>query len=323
MGAAAFYCGGLLWWLYIKLDSDRFPVKSYSDIAERVVGRPLRIFVTWLVFIHMIVNIGTNALGSAQSLVQAIQATSSGSLCFVVAILIWIFVGISLNQIRTLKRYGWLASSAIWLNLLVIFLSMGFVSHSPPNFAGAAAAYGISEGPISRPAFASFPFFERINGVMNIVYAYGGATIFAQIIAEMRRPMDFLKAFSLAQLVIFTVYIVYGLFVYSFQGQFTLPVAFQGVSRASWQTVGNILSLISGVIAGGLYGNIGLKILYVNVVEDFFKGPPLLSRRGRVAWMGLVVAFWAVGFVIGAAIPQVQTLSGMGMFFLPYGGVGC
>jgi len=123
--------------------------------------------------------------------------------------------------------------------------------------------------------------------------------------------MDFLKAFSMAQALIFTVYIFYGLYVYSFQGQFTLPVAFQGVSHHSWQTVGNVLSLVSGVIAGGLYGNIGLKILYVNVVEDFFHGPPLLSRNGRFAWTSLVVVFWAVGFVIGAAIPQIQTLSGM------------
>jgi hypothetical protein len=53
MGAAAFYCGGLIWWLYVKLDSDRFPVKSYSDITERVAGKPLRTFVTWLVFLHM------------------------------------------------------------------------------------------------------------------------------------------------------------------------------------------------------------------------------------------------------------------------------
>jgi hypothetical protein len=262
----------------------------------------------------MIVNIATTSLGSAQSLVQVIKATSSASLCFVVAIIIWILVGIVLNQIRTLKRYGWLASSAIWLNLLVIFLSVGFMAHSPPNYAAAQAAYGVSEGPVSRPAFANYPFFERVNGVMNIVYAYGGATIFAQIIAEMRRPTDFLKAFSMAQGLIFTVYVFYGLYVYSFQGQFTLPVAYQGVSHPSWQTVGNVLSLVSGIIAGGLYGNIGLKILYVNVVEDFFRGPPLLSKRGRFAWTALVVAFWAVGFVIGAAIPQIQTLSGMGMF---------
>jgi hypothetical protein len=45
-----------------------------------------------------------------------------------------------------------------------------------------------------------------------------------------------------------------GLYVYSFQGQFTLAVAFQGVSKYSWQTVGNVFNLISTVIAGGLYG---------------------------------------------------------------------
>ena len=221
-----------------------------------------------------------------------------------------------LNQIRTLKRYGWLASSAIWLNILIIFLSVGFIAHSAPNYSAAKAAYGISTGPIDRVAFASYPFYKRINGVMNIVYAYGGATIFPQIIAEMRRPMDFLKAFSLAQAVIFTIYLFYGLYVYSFQGQFTLPVAFQGVSHHSWQTVGNVLSLVSGIIAGGLYGNIGLKILYVNVVEDMFHGPSLLTLRGRVTWSVSVVLFWAGGFVIAAAIPQVQTLSGMGTFMV-------
>ena len=139
--------------------------------------------------------------------------------------------------------------------------------------------------------------------------------------------MDFLKSFAIAQALIFTIYIFYGLFVYSFQGQFTLAVAFQGVSKYSWQTVGNVLNLIATVIAGGLYGNIGklelfnikrlrliakgLKIAYVNIVERFFKGPALLTTRGRFCWTALVLVFWWIGFVIGAAIPQVQTLSGM------------
>ncbi|KAF2147650.1 oligopeptide transporter protein [Myriangium duriaei CBS 260.36] len=307
MGTMAFYCGGLLWWLYIKLDSDRFPVKSYSDITERTAGRPMRVLVTWLVFIHMIVNVATTSLSAAQSLYQL----AKGNICFVVAVIIWIIVGCILNQIRTLKRYSWLASSAIWLNILVILLSVGFIAHSEPNYAAAKASYGISAGPVIKTAFASYPFYERINGVMNIVHAYGGATIFPQIIAEMRQPMDFLKAFSVAQALIFTIYVFYGLYVYSFQGQYTLAVAYQGVSRYSWQTVGNVLSLISTVIAGGLYGNIGLKIFYQNVVERFLHGPSLLTRKGRFAWSALVIIFWWVGFVIGAAIPQVQTLSGM------------
>ena len=295
MGGVAFYCGGLLWWLYVKLDSDRFPVKSYSDITERTAGKYMRVLVTWLVFIHMIVNVATTSLSAAQSLYQL----SKGRICFVVAIIVWIIVGCLLNQIRTLKRYSWLASSAIWINLLVIFLSVGFIAHSPPNYVAAKASYGIDAGPVVRQTFATYPFYERINGVMNIVYAYGGATIFPQIIAEMRRPMDFLKAFSMAQAVIFSIYVFYGLYVYSFQGQYTLPVAFQGVSRYSWQTVGNCLNLVSTIIAGGLYGNIGLKILYINVVERMFKGPALLSSRGRLCWTLLVLVFWWVGFIIG------------------------
>ena len=121
--------------------------------------------------------------------------------------------------------------------------------------------------------------------------------------------MDFLKAFSIAQALIFTIYIFYGLYVYSFQGQFTLAVAFQGVSKYSWQTVGNVLHLISAVIAGGLYGNIGLKILYVNVVERFLKGPPLLTMKGRFCWSALVIMFWWVGFIIVSTVQRFTLLS--------------
>lgn len=53
-----------------------------------------------------------------------------------------------------------------------------------------------------------------------------------------------------------------GVFVYSYQGQYTLPLAFQGVSKYAWQTVGNVLALITGIIAAGLYGNIGIKVAY-------------------------------------------------------------
>lgn len=30
---------------------------------------------------------------------------------------------------------GWVATFAVWLNLLVIFITMGVMAHSPPNFA--------------------------------------------------------------------------------------------------------------------------------------------------------------------------------------------
>ena len=83
---------------------------------------------------------------------------------------------------------------------------------------------------------------------------------------------------TLAQALIFSAYLLYGCFVYvttstllnqaytdifrmeqAFQGQFTQVLAYQGVSKHAWQNVGNILSLITGIIAAGLYGNIGIS----------------------------------------------------------------
>jgi hypothetical protein len=95
-----------------------------------------------------------------------------------VCIVIWAFVGMAVGQIRTLKNFGWLANSAVWLNLLLIFVSMGFVAHSPPNYEAAKASYGdAASGPVSHQNFVTAPLATKVNGIMNMVFAYGGAMI--------------------------------------------------------------------------------------------------------------------------------------------------
>jgi hypothetical protein len=73
-----------------------------------------------------------------------------------------------IGQVRTLKNYGWLANSAVWLNLALIFISMGFVAHSPPNFIAAKAAYGIDAGPVITEKFVNLPLSSKVNGIMNM-----------------------------------------------------------------------------------------------------------------------------------------------------------
>ena len=89
----------------------------------------------------------------------------------------------------------------MWLNLLVIFITMGVVAHTPPNFASAKAAFGIDQAPVQTSAFVSLPLFSKVNGIMQMVFAYGGAMIFPEFMAEMRRPMDFWKAMVSGSLV--------------------------------------------------------------------------------------------------------------------------
>ncbi|KAF9265882.1 hypothetical protein L218DRAFT_1018756 [Marasmius fiardii PR-910] len=319
MGGAACYTGLILSNLFCKLDSYEYPVRTYADLGGRIFGNWFKHMCTALQTLQLIVNVGTICLANGQSVEQI---ANNHKFCFSAAIIIWTGIGMVIGQIRTLKSYGWLANSAVWLNLTIIFTSMGFVAHSPPNFASAKAAYGIDPGPIMREAFVSLPLFSKVcinhaqigvkvNGIMNMVFAYGGAMIFPEFMAEMRRPMDFWKGMVCAQLLISTVYLLYGLYVYSFQGQFTLPLAFQGVSKLAWQDVGNIIGLITGIIAAGLYGNIGIKVAYYQIVEGWFNGPPFMSRKGKLLWPFVVILYWALAFVIASAIPQVQTISGL------------
>ena len=74
---------------------------------------------------------------------------------------------------------------------------------------------------------------DNVNGVMNGVFAYGGATLFNELMAEMRRPFDFWKAIIIADSFIFSVYMIFGLVVYSAQGQYTFNPAFQGMFRCA------------------------------------------------------------------------------------------
>jgi amino acid permease len=307
MGIMALYTGLILWRLFVRLDSERYPLRSYGDMADRLFGRAARHVVNVLQSIQLVVNVATICLSNGQALSQITNA----KLCFSVCIVIWALVGFFIGQIRTLKNYGWLANSAVWINLVIIFTSMAFVAHSPPNFAAAKSAFGIDQGPIVTAKFTSLPLFLKVNGIMNMVFAYGGAMIFPEMMAEMRRPMDFWKGMTLAQALIFSAYLLYGCFVYAFQGQFTQALAYQGVSKHSWQNVGNILSLITGIIAAGLYGNVGIKVAYINIVEGWFNGPRLMTSKGRMIWTVMVCVYWSLAFVIGSAIPQVQTISGL------------
>lgn len=108
---------------------------------------------------------------------------------------------------------------------MIIFMSMGVVAHSVPNYIGAqAASAGASISGPSGPLVAQLPdgsyppvqhsaalpssgsFVGAVEGLMQAVYAYGGAMLFSEFMAEMKRPRDFIKAMVFAQAFIYFFY---------------------------------------------------------------------------------------------------------------------
>ena len=53
-----------------------------------------------------------------------------------------------------------------------------------------------------------------------------------------------------------------------------------------------------------LHSNIGLKVLYIEIVERWFKGPALMSKKGTMLWIPISIIYWGLAFVLASAIPQ-------------------
>ncbi|OQD71335.1 hypothetical protein PENPOL_c001G06887 [Penicillium polonicum] len=313
-GAMACYSGLQLWKIFVGLDSTRFPMRNYGDMAFRVYGNWARVGVNVLQSFQFFLNVTLLIVSNGQGLAQmAVGANGKGFLCFIAAEVIFMAIGFILGQIRTLQRLSYLANIAVWLNIIVVIMTMAVVHEYPPNYEASMTSYGTPKGPVKTTGYwpESSTLNDKVNAMMNAVFAYGGATIFNELMAEMRRPYDFWKGFIIAEIFIYVCYLVSGMVVYSAQGQFTFNPAYQGIpsSAYNFQTLGNAISFITGVIAALLYGNIGIKVFYSAVLRDVFRFPELNSRTGKWMWVGLVPLYWTLAWIIGAAIPQISNLT--------------
>lgn len=216
-GFMAGYSGYLLWRVFLGLDSHQFPLRIYGDLAFRLYGGWARHIINVLQALALLLILGQVTIQNGQALSQVLKF----HICYAVCPIIFIATGFALGQIRTLRRFGLIANLAIWLDLLVIFITMGVIAHGPPNFGisvlGSAGAV-VDPASITPDQDGNYPPIKHynyrpdpsslvgsLNGLMSGVLAYGGAQLFVEFMAEMRRPADFLKAIWGAQFFIYSV----------------------------------------------------------------------------------------------------------------------
>lgn len=317
----AIYSGYLLWDTFMGLDSFHYPIRHFGDLGFRLYGPWMRYLINVLQSIQLILNVGLIVISNGEALSQV----SKFKLCFIVCCLIWAIVGFLVGQIRTLQKFGWIANLAVWLNLLCMFITMGGAAHYPPNYnaAGSAAGSVINGGlSVQQLPDGSYPpvqtsgglphsnsFAGTVTGAMQAIFAYGGAMVFPEFMAEMKRPKDFLTGMWAAQVFIYFCYMFYGLFMYGYQGQWTVNPSYLGIGSYNIQTAGNVFAFLSAIIAAALYGNIGVKVLYNSIFVELFRFPPLTTRGGKIAWVIFIPIYWAIAFVIAAAIPNFSGLT--------------
>jgi hypothetical protein len=144
--------------------------------------------------------------------------------------------------------------------------------------------------------------------------------LFVELMAEMRNPKDFWKSFTMAWVLIVTVYMIFGLYVYSQQGQFTYVPAVQGIGPYTPRTVGNVINILIHIASAAMSGNVCMKSIYYAFVEDVFKGPSLETRRGHIIWCFMAAVVWIGAFIIASVIPNFGDLVGVvaSLFVIQY-----
>ena len=231
-GFMAGYSGYLIRHTFLGLDSYEFPCRNYGDLAFRTWGTTARYLTNSLQALGLLLILGQVTIQYGQNISQV----SKFRLCYIVCPLLFVIAGFFMTQIRTLKNYGLVANFAVWLNLLVIFITMGVMAHSPPNYEISvlgSSGSAVDPDTITPDAQGNYPsiihygglpassLVGSLNGLLSGVLAYAGAQLFVEFLAEMRRPRDFLKAMWGAQFFIYSVYLIYGCYVYHFQGQYS------------------------------------------------------------------------------------------------------
>lgn len=138
--------------------------------------------------------------------------------------------------------------------------------------------------------------------------------------AEMRNPKDFWKAFAMAWVLVVAVYMVYGLYIYSQQGQFTYVPAVQGIGQYAPRTAGNIINILIHITSAAMYGNVCMKSVYYAFIEDIFNGPPLNSPKGHLIWCVMAAIVWVGALIIASVIPNFGDLVGIvaSLFVIQY-----
>jgi hypothetical protein len=79
-------------------------------------------------------------------------------------------IGMIVGQIISLRNVGVLGGFSLYVNLLIVFMSMYVVAHSPPDFEAADAANDtLGTGPVIVKAFNSGQLVEQVGGMFKYV----------------------------------------------------------------------------------------------------------------------------------------------------------
>lgn len=109
----AVIAGQIIWRLYLRYDSAKYPVTCYADLGERTFGRKVRHIFNFFQSFQLLFNVALLIIGNGQTLVAMIQ----WKFCYLALNIFFMLIGMVGGQIRSLRDFAWFANVNVWLNV--------------------------------------------------------------------------------------------------------------------------------------------------------------------------------------------------------------
>ncbi|KPV77762.1 uncharacterized protein RHOBADRAFT_33948 [Rhodotorula graminis WP1] len=296
--------GALTTWtdFYIGMFKLKHPtVYSVADcglIMFGPVGREVLGVGYWLL---MTCIAGSALLGIS----TALNAMSLHATCTAVFVAVAAVVTLPLASMRTMGDIRWIG----WVGLVSMIVSIMLVTIAVA--VGGRPSLAPQTGPWDKDLvlFGNPSFAEAMNAISNLVFSYAGTSAFLPIASEMRNQRDYPKAVVLCQSFVTIFYLVVGIVVYFYAGQYVASPAL-GTAGVLIKRVAYGLALPGLFAAAIIYSHLPAKWIFVRIL----RGSRHLTHPTKthwIVWLSCTLGCVLFSYVIASAIPVFGGLVGL------------
>ncbi|KAJ8906202.1 hypothetical protein NDN08_002697 [Rhodosorus marinus] len=307
--------GYLLWRLRMRLRED---IHSYPHVMKVVFGPKARMYANATVYPILFLYVAAYCYTQGSSWYEIFKDESSLGLRF--WLLIAGLVSILVAQYRSFEQMALVSATSLLFIMIPIFISFGVIAEQVTD------TLNYPTGP--KVLFGSASFDSSIVAAMDILYSYGGAVVFLEIMSNMREIKHFKRALTVSQTTAYTAYCTTGGVIYGLAGDADWLVSpyVGSLKPGAAKTVAEVLVIVHVALAVIVYANVLIqgvqrwvepfvKRLVHGKLENGKRHPVALltdgSWKARGWWLLWSSITILLATTVNIVIPSFQVLLGL------------
>ncbi|TEA13137.1 N amino acid transport system protein [Colletotrichum sidae] len=274
-------------------------VQNFGDAVEVIgksigMGRVFQEVFGWAQVIFQVFVMGSHLL----TWTICLNTLTNSSTCTIVWAVVGLAVFAVLNFPRTLKYTSYMSMASCISITVAMLMTLGAVADEKP--------IGDAAIDITR----KLGFTNAFLAVTNIAIAFSSHSCFFSVIGEFKNPDDWPKALALLQIADTTLYVLAAVVIYVFVGPNVPSPALSAAGSRLMRKIIWGIAIPTIVIAGVIYGHVAAKYIFSRMFRNT-KHEIRRTKLSGIAWIGIVIAIWALSMVIAESIPVFNSLLGL------------